>query len=526
MRDLGTAGELSVQRWCALSGITATKPDIDRYGWDLLFELNSTHDVKTARGLHESGIECKIQVKTTDGSTRTQPIELSNLRSMVTSSLPTFYLLLEFNSTEDPVNGYLLHMDEVHCEKVLERIRKETVKLGGFRLNHSTMKLKFTNAMKILPLNGEGLKSAIAKSIGNSQASYVIKKQNMLSRIGYETGNFKVKFEIDKKNIQQFVEMTLGTPANLPITNVKSFLTRFGITEELPEFRSDTALISVTNIKHDNEGKATFRNHNSGECIVYNVKVFRAGFGSWAPPEYRTIRMKADRFSIDVHTHKNTFKIWFHDGDNSPADIKDLLKSYRFMQLMSDPSSVIMELSINGMEFKGGLSGKGFGGGFDYAIHVLESTLRIQHFFDMYDCLPTTPMEIESIAENLINFAKFLHLSDTKIDMTVKFCISDASSKILDAECILPVSVNYGGVQFIALYALSGDLENITDEAYVLHAKGRKLLYKTYFSSTDSKSLEISDEVRRVASEYRSETVVIDLSERFISPKTKQQKEL
>lgn len=523
MRDLGTAGELSVQRWCALSGITATKPDIDRYGWDLLFELNSTHDVKTARGLHESGIECKVQVKATDGITRTQPIELSNLRAMVTSSLPTFYLLLEFNSTEDPVNGYLLHMDELHCEKVLKRIRKETAKLEGFRLNHSTMNLKFTNAMKILPLNGEGLKSAIAKSVGNSQASYVIKKQNMLSRIGYENGNFKVKFDVDRKDIQRFVEMTLGTPANLPITNVKSFLTRFGITEELPEFKSDTAVISVTSIEHDDEGKATFRNRKSGECIIYNVKVFRAGFGNWAPPEYRTIRIKADRFSIDVYTHKNTFKIWFHDGDDNPADIKDLLKSYRFMQLMSDPNSVIMELSINGMEFKGRLSGEGFGGGFDFAIHVLESTLRIQHFFDMYDCLPTSPMEIESIAENLISLAKFLYLSDTEIDMTVKFFISGASKRILEAECILPVSIIYGGVQFVALYALSGDLENITDEAYLLHAKRRKILYKTYFNYTDSKSLEISDEVRRIAREYRSEIAVVDLSEKFISPKIKQQ---
>ena len=233
--------------------------------------------------------------------------------------------------------------------------------------------------------------------------------------------------------------------------------------------------------------------------------------------------MKADRFSIDVYTHKNTFKIWFHDGDDNPADIKDLLKSYRFMQLMSDPNSVIMELSINGMEFKGRLSGEGFGGGFDFAIHVLESTLRIQHFFDMYDCLPTSPMEIESIAENLISLAKFLYLSDTEIDMTVEFFISGASKRILEAECILPVSIIYGGVQFVALYALSGDLENITNEAYLLHAKRRKILYKTYFNYTDSKSLEISDEVRRIAREYRSEIAVVDLSEKFISPKIKQQ---
>lgn len=521
LRDLGNAGELAVQKWCALAGITATKPDIDRFGWDLLFEMTSIHDVKTAQGLHESGIECKIQVKATDGITRTQPIELSNLRAMVTSSLPTFYLLLEFNSTADPVNGYLLHIDDIHCEKVLKRIRKETVKPGGFRLNHSTMNLKFTNAMKILPLNGEGLKSAIAKSIGSSQASYVINKQNMLSRIGYETGNFKVKFDLNKKDIQQFVEMTLGTPANLPIKNIKSFLTRFGFTEELPELKSDTAVITVTDVEFDDEGTATFRNRNSGECIAYKIKVYRAGFGTWVPPENRTIRLKADRFSIDVYPHKNSFKIWFHDGDSSTADVAALLKSYRFMQLMSDPTAVIMELSINDKESRGSLNGDGFGGNFDYAIYVLEATLRIQHFFDLYDPLLVTPSEIESISENLINLSKFLHLPDKEIDMTVRFRISGATRKILEAECILPVSISYGGIQFVALYVLSGDLENTTDESYVLQAKRRKLLYKTYFNLATSKKSEIPDEVRRVASEYRSEITVVNLSEKFISPTLK-----
>jgi hypothetical protein len=521
MRDLGTAGELAVQKWCALSGITATKPGLDRYGWDLLFETTSIHDVKTARGLHESGIECKIQVKTTDGITRTQPIELSNLRAMVTSSLPTFYLLLEFDSTSDPINGYLLHIDETHCERVLKRIREETVKSAGFRLNHSTMRLKFTNAMKILPLNGEGLMSAIANSIGISQASYVINKQNMLRRIGYETGHFKVKFDINKKDIQQLVEMTLGTSASLPVTNVKSFLTRFGITEELPELKSDTAFISVTSVEHDNEGTATFRNRKSGDCIVYSVKVYRAGFGNWAPPENRTIRLKGDRFSIDVYPHKNSFKIWFHDGDNSPADVKDLLKSYRFMQLMSDPKSVIMELGINGIAFKGSLGGEGFEGEFDYAIHVLESTLRIQHFFDVYDQILATPMEIQSIAEQIISLAKFLYLPDTKIDMTVKFCVDTGNKKIFEAECIFPVSISYGGIQFVALYVLSGDLNSEIDSAYVLHARQRKLLYKTFFNSLDSKSSKVPLEIRRIATEYKSDIAVIDLSENFILPKIK-----
>ena len=521
MRDLGTAGELAVQKWCALSGITATEPDLDRYGWDLLFEIPSIHDVKTARGLHEPGIECKVQVKSTDGITRTQSIELSNLRAMATSSLPTFYLLLEFNSTADPVAGYLLHMDEYHCEKVLKRIRKETVKPGGFRLNHSKMNLKFTSAMKITPLDGEGLKAALAKSIGTSQASYVTNKQNMLSRIGYEDGNFKVKFDIDKKDIQQFVEMTLGTRASLPITNFKSFLTRFGITEELPEFKSDTALISVTNVKYDYEGKATFRNQSTGECIIYNVKVYQAGFGNWAPPEYRTIRLKADRFNIDVYTHKNSFKIWFHDGDESAADIKDLLKSYRFMQLMSAPKNIIMELLIDNIDFKGKLSGDGFSGGFDYAIQTLESTLRIQHFFDLYDRLLVTPFEIESIADRIINLSKFLYLPDSKIDMTVEFHLHGASSKILEAECILPVSISFGGTQFVALYVLSGDLDNISEGAYTLRAKQRKLLYKTYFNSPISKASEVFDQIKKVASEYRSEVTVIDLSDKPILPKIK-----
>ena len=254
------------------------------------------------------------------------------------------------------------------------------------------------------------------------------------------------------------------------------------------------------------------------------MKVYLSGLGRWAPEENHTIRLKADRFNIDVYMYRNSFKIWFTDSDNSSADIKDLLKAYKFMQLMSDPKAVAMEISIDGKKFKGNLSGEGFVGEFKYPVLVLDSALRIQRFFDLHDSLLATPAELESIAEQLINLSIFLHLPDTEIDMTIKFGVKAANRQLSEAECILPVSITYGQTQFVALYALSGDLEPLNNETYELHAKRRKLLYKSYYTLIDPHNLEVPDEIRTIAYEYKSETTVINLSEKFIAPNIKNPK--
>lgn len=194
-RYIGTAGELIVEQWCALSGITANRSEPDRHGWDLHFEMPHLANIALASGLHESNIECKVQVKTTDTKKKTVPVELSNLRSMATSTLPTFYILIELAGGQQVQSAHLLHVDDELCSRILERIRRETAKPGKPNLHKKTMSLDFKNGAKIQPLNGEGLKSHILKFIGPSQADYVIKNRLTSSRAGLSRRAIRLVFK-------------------------------------------------------------------------------------------------------------------------------------------------------------------------------------------------------------------------------------------------------------------------------------------------------------------------------------------
>ncbi|WPM26845.1 hypothetical protein OGV25_00400 [Pseudomonas sp. P1B16] len=147
-RYIGTGGERIIAAWCELSGITANRSDPDRHGWDLHFEMPQLANIRSAAGLHESNIECKVQVKTTDTKKKSEPITLSSLRAMATSTLPTFYILIELAGGQQVVAAHLLHIDNTHCAKILERIRRETAKPRKEGLHEKTMTLNFKKASR------------------------------------------------------------------------------------------------------------------------------------------------------------------------------------------------------------------------------------------------------------------------------------------------------------------------------------------------------------------------------------------
>lgn len=518
MRDLGTAGEDEVRKWCSLSGITASPPSRDRYGWDLFFEMPSSHDPASAQGLHEARIECKVQIKSTDVGKWSQPIELSNLHYMATSSLPTFYLLLAFSHGDNPVAASLIHLDEERCKKILSRVRRETAKKKPKNLNDITQSLNFKEGVKILPVNGEGLKKAICDCIGVSQSAYVVKKQEMLKVIGFEEGAYQFKFDVNKLDAQKFVEMTLGTAGDIKVTNVRSFLTRFGITEENPQLSSDAAIISILDVESDSKGKAIFRNKDTGANIEYEVDIYSGGLGFWAPEQHKTLRLKTEVFTIDVYVNRASFRIWFHLEDNIPYSVRLLSKNSRLLQLLTDPRAVELSLFSDQPLFKGKLKGKGLSGDFKSAIRVTDALFDIQRSFDHYDEIFVSPAELVSIARGVIGFSNFLKLNDDELDASVKFTLVEPGVVLSQAECIVPVSVTVGAVSFVVLYVFGGVLTHLGKDKYSLCARWRKVLYKTHFSIPVGKdSLEIS-EIKRVAESYTGDSAVVNLTDKYITP--------
>ena len=516
MRDIGNAGEARVVEWCSLAGITLNKASIDRHGWDFFFEMSSGYDLSSAAGLHESGFEGKVQIKTTDNGVKNLSIELSNLHAMATTSLPSFYLMINYDGSGAPKSAKLLHLDNENCGKILARVRAETTKNKKVKLNKKTMTIGFKDAIEVLPLDGEGLKAAIVSCVGRSQGEYIRSKQEFLRTVGYGADRLKMNFSLNEQDIERFVEMSIGGKDRIKVEDVKGFATRFGISEEIPEMKGATALMSISAISHDERGKVLFRNTKTGARSEWEVDVFRGALGDWVPEKLRRIRLRADRFTMDIGFDLKSFRFWFHKSDNQISEVRELLKFYKLLAMLNKPQQIDMVLTIDGRDLKAFLGGEGWRGNFDRAIKVITTIQKIQEHFDHYDDLMLSVGDISSNETKVRDYLNFIEADDDKVDATCKFTVKGLNHKSVD--CIIPFPLVLGDLCFIYMFAVGGALSEIGVNEYKIKVAWRKPIYKVCCKISDLREGDIREEIERAAQSYESSALVLDYSENFLGP--------
>jgi len=517
-RYIGTAGELIIEQWCALSGITANRSEPDRHGWDLHFEMPNLADLKLANALHEANIECKVQVKTTDTKKKTEPIELSNLRSMATSTLPTFYILIELAGGQQVLAAHLLHIDESICSKVLERIRRETAKPGKLNLHKKTMSLDFKKGVKIQPLNGEGLKSEILKFIGPSQADYVIKKQTFIKSCGFSPQSYKISFQVNVDHADKLVRMLLGDNDSLEVKGLEATVTRFGITEQLNEMRSHTAVMSVTNVLPDGSAKVLFRNRRDGTALEFVFDIYRGGATACVPSRYRVVRLKSQRFSIDMSMHDNSMNMYFHAREDEACDINELLKSYKLIKIMTNPTDVVFRMETEGRVISGGFSGQGFEGDFDKSLEMLEAASYIKNVYNYHDQLKVIPNWFARNGDILVSNARFLRNLTTLNKINLGFTLADGSTDLTEAECLVAIPVVLGDLCFVSLLVYSGNLKNKDGGSYELIPSNVSVIYRTHFTMDYVASGRATLDLEEAADRYESNQTIVPFIDTYMAP--------
>lgn len=521
-RDIGTAGEHIIKQWCALSGITANPSETDRHGWDLHFEIPHLTNINLASGLHEANIECKVQVKTTDTKKKTEPVELSNLRSMATSILPTFYILIEMAGGQHVQTAHLLHIDENISSKILERIRRETAKPGKLNLHKKTMSLDFKKGIKIQPLNGEGLKSEILKFIGHSQADYVINKQTFIKSCGFNPGSYKINFNVDMDDTDKFVRILLGDKHTLEVKSVETIVTRFGISEKLNGMQSHTAIISLSNVLPDGLVKARFRNRRDGTALDFTFDTYRGGAATCLPPKYRVIRLKSQRFSIDMSMHNNSMDMYFHANEHVACELNELLKNYKFIKMMTNPSDVDFSMEIEGKVLTGKLSGTGFEdgieGNIDDSLKMLEAGSYVKSFYNYHDALEVIPNWFAQNGANLVNNARFLKEPNTPSKVNMVFTLASGCTDLTEAECLVAIPIILGQLCFVSLLIYSGNLDNKGDGSYELIPSKVSVLYKTHFTMDYLISGKAILDLEEAAKRYEGAQTVVPFIDTYMVP--------
>jgi len=517
-RYIGSGGERIIQYWCELSGITANRSDPDRHGWDLHFEMPQLASIINASGLHEANIECKVQVKTTDTKKKSEPISLSSLRAMATSTLPTFYILVELAGGQQVMAAHLLHIDESHCSKILERIRRETAKSGEVNLNKKTMTLDFRKGVKILPLNGEGLKTEILKCIGPSQSDYVTKKQTFIKHCGFDPDSFKVNFRVDNAHTEKFVKMLLGEVDSLEVKAVEGTVTRFGISEPLVELQSDTAIFSFSNIIPDGFAKVVFRNRKTGTALDLGFDIYRGGTIACVPAKFRMVRLKSEHFTIDFYIHGNSMNISFHAGEGIEQDIAELLKNYKLIKMLTFPSDVDFSIAIEDKSVSGRFSGAGFVGEFDRYLEILESACYVKNFYEYHSPLKVLPKWLARNGHLLIDGAKFLKDFSTPDKVTLEFTLADGAGDLTNTECVVALPILVGSVCFVGLFVYGGNPVSRGDAIYELNPTKVEMIYKTHFTIEYLASGKAVRDLEDAVNRYEGAGTVVPFIDIYMDP--------
>ncbi|MEJ6534108.1 MULTISPECIES: hypothetical protein [Pseudoalteromonas] len=232
MKFQGNPGEELVSYLSSKSGILATPPKQDQFGWDLHFQFSSNL-TPIFMDEHESNYNAYVQVKefTQDyDNYKGRDIKLSNIQHMISSSSPCFVIFAQTTNEE----LYVVHLGFELIELGLKKIRLAQAR--NTPLHKSTMRINphICNAKKVGL--SDNLKNVLIDIVGHSPKKYVEEKQSFTKSVGYLDGAIEVigtlserellEVELGLKNsvevtVEQFNNIRFDTPLPFPFKPLK-----------------------------------------------------------------------------------------------------------------------------------------------------------------------------------------------------------------------------------------------------------------------------------------------------------------
>lgn len=282
-RDVGEMGEQVLGQWAAEVGVTANKAHRDRSGWDFILELPQQESDGAVRPMDRAlaPLQCLVQVKSTDKQAARWPVKLDNWWRLVSSPLPAFHLVLEFDGASNPHRAYLVHIGEPLIRTVLFELRKASAARPPRPLHHRKLPFKRAASDAVTPLNGHGLLAALSKHVQPSAAAYVANKQRLVRELGYETGGeiltMTASFTVaaDSTPDERLIRFALGLEPELPLDpGITVWDERFGIRHPDP-VRTHAAAGKMV-AKPLGGGEIRLRSAN-GAAVTLPVQVFSSG---------------------------------------------------------------------------------------------------------------------------------------------------------------------------------------------------------------------------------------------------------
>jgi len=151
-------------------------------------QTNETHSTEDC--------QCFVQVKSTRGTLRSRYVKLSNWKRLVETTLPAFFLILQFNAADKCTEAYLTHVWEQEIVRLDDRIWKLAVSREPLLLHRHKMKLSWGEHDRLPSPTGTALRARIIKLVGNSPSLYAQRKADLKKASGHNTGRGRLTVKI------------------------------------------------------------------------------------------------------------------------------------------------------------------------------------------------------------------------------------------------------------------------------------------------------------------------------------------
>lgn len=345
-RDLGSMGETLFMQLCATVGLICNSSSKDSAGWDFIVDFPTQFSTHPMMDKSASPIECKVQVKATDGSSKKVQITLSNMMRLCRSKLPAFFFFIEYNGENVPQAVYIRHVDKNIIFNTLKRARENSVLKNKKQLNKINLTVTFNDSHKLTEITGENLKIAIESYLLEGMEVYTENKINDLKKLGYENGGYSLTFQT-KANLEyvDLIEASLGWREKATIRNIKCFDNRFDISIPLEDMSSSVAELSFGFESFERDATLKVTNVSSRKSIRVQCKIYTSPLSINAPDEHVKVRLKSSYFDILISIKTGILTYRFNSSDNTLNlfEIRDNLTLMLWVYEQRD----VLELELN-----------------------------------------------------------------------------------------------------------------------------------------------------------------------------------
>lgn len=509
MRNLGRLGESTFQSWCAKDGISYNASVIDETGWDFYLEMPASIGGKTPE-IHDTAIECKVQVKATDRRTGKLGIKLSNLKKLATAPMPAFFMFMEFDGKSYPVRAFLVHMDATLITQVLTRVYREEQLNKSFNHHAKSMTIKYSKFNEIAITEGTFLRDAIERHVGEMH-KYVQTKQAHLKSTGFEDGAVKVNFSADgAESLQDLIDVSIGVKKSVNVRNFRGFNTRFGLKNSIPLFEHPTVLLEMPDLKASAVGHIKVYDEEQ-RPLKLACKFYASPFSNPSSVDTLRFRVAGDSFEMVTSPHKGTATISFN-VTKERLPLRKMRDGLRFMRLIfSSSAPVNLEFIPEGRpNFSLNLNAEAFE--FEHAdrLQAIDRALQILSHVDCHDEIGISLAEVSRQMPH-INIMWQLLVKSEPVTMNFSF-EATALDVTRPTACIFKFVSRIGQFSIWALVISLG--KHIFEKEGKNHLLSDKTVVERFyvFSPGESMDPDILEAHTRMADEkYSKDYQVVEL---------------